>query len=96
MLSYRAPKFIGALYTCMYTVLTSVAYCFGAPLHFCAPMQQNHVQFNMLVHIMIIPIMIIVNFYSHECNTRCHSIGHNMRIARIKIRVDSHGRWERA
>ena len=29
-------------------------------------------------------------------NTRCHSIGHKLRIARIKIRVDSPGRWERA
>ena len=27
---------------------------------------------------------------------RCHSIGHKMRIARIKIRVDSPVRWERA
>ena len=29
------------------------------------------------------------NFYSPVSNTRCHSIGHKMRIARIKIRVDS-------
>ena len=38
----------------------------------------------------------IMNFYSPVSNTRCHSIGHKMRIARIKIRVDSPGRWERA
>ena len=37
-----------------------------------------------------------MNFYSPVSNTRCHSIGHKMRIARIKIRVDSPGRWERA
>ena len=30
------------------------------------------------------------------CKGKCHSIGHKMRIARIKIRVDSQGRWERA
>ena len=41
-------------------------------------------------------IIIIMNFYSPVSNTRCHSIGHKMRIARIKIRVDSQGRWERA
>ena len=41
-------------------------------------------------------IIIIINFYSPVSNTRCHSIGHKMRIARIKIRVDSPGRWERA
>ena len=41
-------------------------------------------------------IIIIMNFYSPVSNTRCHSIGHKMRIARIKIRVDSPGRWERA
>ena len=29
-------------------------------------------------------------------NTKCHSIGHKMRIARIKIRVDSPGRWEKS
>ena len=40
--------------------------------------------------------IIIINFYSPVSNTRCHSIGHKMRIARIKIRVDSPGRWERA
>ena len=34
-----------------------------------------------------------MNFYSPVSNTRCHSIGHKMRIARIKIRVDSQGRW---
>ena len=39
---------------------------------------------------------IIMNFYSPESNARCHSIGHKMRIARIKIRVDSPGRYERA
>ena len=44
----------------------------------------------------IIIIIIIMNFYSPVSNTRCHSIGHKMRIARIKIRVDSPGRWERA
>ena len=44
----------------------------------------------------IIIIIIIINFYSPVSNTRCHSIGHKMRIARIKIRVDSPGRWERA
>ena len=32
-----------------------------------------------------------MNFYSPVSNTRCHSIGHKMRIARIKIRVDSPG-----
>ena len=26
-----------------------------------------------------------MNFYSPVSNTRCHSIGHKMRIARIKI-----------
>ena len=41
-------------------------------------------------------IIIIMNFYSPVSNTRCHSIGHKMRIARIKIRVDSPGRWEKA
>ena len=41
-------------------------------------------------------IIIIMNFYSPVSNSRCHSIGHKMRIARIKIRVDSPGRWERA
>ena len=44
----------------------------------------------------IIIIIIIMKFYSLVSNTRCHSIGHKMRIARIKIRVDSQGRWERA
>ena len=44
----------------------------------------------------VIIIIIIINFYSPVSNTRCHSIGHKMRIARIKIRVDSPGRWERA
>ena len=38
---------------------------------------------------LIIIIIIIMNFYSPVSNTRCHSIGHKMRIARIKIRVDS-------
>ena len=46
--------------------------------------------------IIIIIIIIIINFYSPVSNTRCHSIGHKMRIARIKIRVDSPGRWEKA
>ena len=32
-------------------------------------------------------IIIIMNFYSPVSNTKCHSIGHKMRIARIKIRV---------
>ena len=41
-------------------------------------------------------IIIIMNFYSPVSNTRCHSIGHKMKIARIKIQVDSPGRWERA
>ena len=44
----------------------------------------------------IIIIIIIMNFYSPVSNTRCHSIGHKMRKARIKIRVDSPGRWEKA
>ena len=44
----------------------------------------------------IIIIIIIMNFYSPVSNTMCHSIGHKMRIARIKIRVDNPGRWERA
>ena len=47
-------------------------------------------------NIIIIIIIIIMNFYSPVSNTRCHSIGHKMRIARIKIRVNSQGRWERA
>ena len=46
--------------------------------------------------VIIIIIIIIMNFYSPVSKTRCHSIGHKMRIARIKIRVDSPGRWERA
>ena len=33
-----------------------------------------------------------MNFYSPVSNTRCHSIGHKMRKARIKIRVDSQGK----
>ena len=33
---------------------------------------------------MVIIIIIIMNFYSPVSNTRCHSIGHKMRIARIK------------
>ena len=37
-----------------------------------------------------------MNFYSPVSNTRCHSIGLKMRIARINIRVDSQGRWKRA
>ena len=37
-----------------------------------------------------------MNFYSLVSNTKCHSIGHKMRIARIKIRVDSQGRWEKS
>ena len=41
-------------------------------------------------------IIKIMNFYSPVSDTRCHSIGYKMRIARIKIRVDSPGRWERA
>ena len=41
-------------------------------------------------------IIIIMNFYSPVSNTKCHSIGHKMRIARIKIRVDSQGRWEKS
>ena len=32
----------------------------------------------------VIIIIIIMNFYSPVSNTRCHSIGHKMRIARIK------------
>ena len=35
------------------------------------------------------PVIIIMNFYSLVSNTRCHSIGHKMRKARIKIRVDT-------
>ena len=46
--------------------------------------------------IIIIIIIIIMNFYSPMSNTRCHSIGHKMRIARIKIRGDSPRRWEGA
>jgi hypothetical protein len=41
-------------------------------------------------------IIIIMNFYSPVSNNKCHSIGHKMRTERIKIRVDSQGRWERA
>ena len=36
-----------------------------------------------------IPYKIIMNFYSPVSNTRGHSIGHKMRIARIGIQVDS-------
>ena len=39
-------------------------------------------------------MIIIMNFDSPVSNTRCHSIGHKMRIARINIRGDSPGRWE--
>ena len=46
--------------------------------------------------VILLLLIIIMNFYSPVSNTRCHSIGHKMRIARIKIRVDSPGRWERA
>ena len=55
-----------------------------------------HLPDKYLVIDIIIIIIIIINFYSPVSNTRCHSIGHKMRIARIKIRVDSPGRWERA
>ena len=49
------------------------------------------------IYIHRLPLMIIImNFYSPVSNTRCHSIGHKMRIARIKIRVDSQWRWEGA
>ena len=37
-----------------------------------------------IIIITIIIIIIIMNFYSPVSNTRCHSIGHKMRIARIK------------
>ena len=37
-----------------------------------------------------------MNFYSPAGNNRSHSIGHKMRIARIKVRADSPGRWQRA
>ena len=37
-----------------------------------------------------------MNFYSPVSNTGCHLIWRKIRIARIKIRVDSQGRWERA
>ena len=57
---------------------------------------KNFVFILFLIIIIIIIIIIIMNFYSPVSNTRCHSIGHKMRIARIKIRVDSPGRWERA
>ena len=36
-----------------------------------------------------------MNFYSPVSNTRCLLIGHKMRIASFKIRVESQGRWER-
>ena len=42
----------------------------------------------------LILIIIIVNFYSPLSNTRYHSIGHEMRIARFKIRVDNQVRKE--
>ena len=42
----------------------------------------------------LLVIIIIMNFYSPVSNNRCHSIGHKMRIARIKIRVDSQWKWE--
>ena len=58
------------------------------------PFLASMVKFTILVIAII--IIIIINFYSPVSNTRCHSIGHKMRIARIKIRVDSPGRWERA
>ena len=51
---------------------------------------------SIVIIIIIIIIIIIMNFYSPVSNTRCHLIGHKMRIARIKIRVDSPGKWERA
>ena len=44
---------------------------------------------NIYMKTAIIIIIIIMNFYSPVSNTRCHSIGHKMRIARIKIRVDT-------
>ena len=47
-------------------------------------------------NVVSIIIIIIMNFYSPVSNTKCHSIGHKMRIARIKIRVDSQGRWEKS
>ena len=37
-------------------------------------------------------LIIITNFHSPVSDTRCHSRGPKMRIARIKIRVDSPGR----
>ena len=62
--------------------------------------QQEIVRFSPIIsyfhHNGVIIIIIIMNFYSPVSNTRCHSIGHKMRIARVKIRVDSPGRWERA
>ena len=56
----------------------------------------NHISHEYTFCMIIIIMIIIMNFYSPVSNTRCHSIGHKMRIARIKIRVDSPGRWERA
>ena len=44
-------------------------------------------------HYFISRIIIIMNFYSPVSNTKCYLMGHKMRIARIKIRVD--GRLER-
>ena len=52
------------------------------------------IHFLQSLNLIIIIIIIIMNFYSPVSNTRCHSIGHKMRIARIKIRVDGQGRWE--
>ena len=53
----------------------------------------NLIHFIELLFSLLIIIIIIMNFYSPVSNTKCHSIGHKMRIARIKIRVDSPGRW---
>ena len=46
----------------------------------------------LVIMIIIIIIIIIMNFYSPVSNTRCHSIGHKMRIA---IKNQNPGRQSR-
>ena len=43
-----------------------------------------YIRITRITIIIIIIIIIIMNFYSPVSNTRCHSIGHKMRMARIK------------
>ena len=48
----------------------------------CVLQNDNEIKYNNN----IIIIIIIMNFYSPVSNTRCHSMGHKIRRARIKIR----------